>query len=900
MLCALVKVWGLVKPRAGSIGLPLHRSFGSFRGRMAGERPQLYVVDGSSYIYRAFHALPPLTNARGVPTQAVYGFTTMLGKLLTESQPDSLVVVFDAPGKTFRDDFYASYKANRPSMPDDLRSQIPWIHKIVDAFRVCKIVQGGVEADDVIATLVTRYSTDFECVVVTGDKDLMQLVGPGVRLWDTMRDRWVDVAAVREKFGVDPKQVVDVMALMGDPVDNVPGVKGIGGKTAAALIETFGDLETLLDRVDDVANMKLRGAAKVAERLRDGADDARLSRRLVELNTCVDFDLEMSDMALGAPDRKTLSGIFAELGFETLLDQVVVAQSAASVDLIEVADPSATNDALAQVTSDETLAVAVLGVAGPAQTTAASRVAFADQRRSVVVSLADEAVRKNVSGALEAYPGRVIGYDLKRVRQGLTLSDVSLPAAGFDVLVAAYLVDPGAKNDFASIATANGGLRVSDYGNDDAATCAALVEMHGIAERLSQRMRDADVERLFVEVETPLTDVLARIEMCGMALDTALLEKMGEEFGDRLENLMREIYELAGHPFNINSPPQLRTVLFEELNLPTRGVKKGKTGYSTDADVLGKLSAEHPLPGKILAYRNLAKLKSTYIDALPQAVDPRTGRLHTTLHQTVAATGRLTSSDPNLQNIPIRGDEGRRIREAFVAPPGRVLVGADYSQIELRVLAHLSRDPVLLEAFHEKQDIHTRTAAEVFDVLPGTVSAEMRRAAKVINFGILYGMGPQRLSRDLGISMKEARKYIDNYFERYSGVRGLMDRLVEQARVDGFVSTILGRRRLLPEFKRGHRGAIQAAERIAANTPIQGSAADIIKVAMVNVDRALSEEFPDAFMILQVHDELLVEATIGEEVQVADLMRREMASAVVLDVPLDVELGFGPNWSVAH
>ncbi len=867
---------------------------------MAGDRPILYLIDGSSYIYRAFHALPPLTSPRGVPTQAVYGFTTMVNKLFAEVKPDSLVVVFDAPGKTFRDDIYSAYKANRPPAPDDLRAQIPLIHEVVDAFRVCKIAEAGVEADDVIATLVERYVADTDCVIITGDKDLMQLVRPTVRIWDTMRDRWIDAAAVREKFGVEPTQVADVLALMGDSSDNIPGVKGIGAKSATALIQHFGDLDSLFGRIDEVPEMGLRGAKKVAERLRDGVEDARLSRRLVALNDKVDLAVDRAEMAVGAPDTDALRRIFAELGFETLADQVAHTAPPPKVEVERVSEPVAISRVLSEALSptDGFVAVAVLAEDGPAVTTpAATFLAGAQSGVVVAVDLTTDEVRRALDEALRGGSARLVGHDLKRIGQHLAAAGVSLPAGGFDVMVASYVVDPTSSHDLASLLA---GGSVSGFGEGVESTAAILAQIPELGGRLQKRLEDCSSLALFDDLETPLVGVLSRIESRGMALDIDHLAAMSSEFEGRLATLMAEIYEVAGHEFNIHSPPQLRQVLFEELGLPTKGVKKGKTGYSTDVDVLTKLSSQHPLPSKILDYRALSKLKSTYIDALPLAVNPTTRRLHTTLHQTVAATGRLSSSDPNLQNIPIRGDEGRRIREAFVAPKGRVLIAADYSQIELRVLAHLSGDPVLLESFSRGEDIHTRTAAEVFGLLPGTVTPDMRRAAKVINFGILYGMGPQRLARDLGISQAEARKYIDNYFERLAGVRDFMESVLEGAREQGFVATILGRRRPVPELTSGRRGIVQAAERIATNSPIQGSAADIIKLAMLKVDGGLAEAGLDAFMILQVHDELLVESASACADQVAELVREAMATAIELAVPLEVEIGAGRSWAEAH
>ncbi len=870
---------------------------------MPADRPYLYLIDGSSYIYRAFHALPPLTSPRGVPTQAVYGFTTMLLKLLHDVKPAYLAVIFDAPGRTFRDDLYESYKANRPAAPEDLRAQIPWIHEVVDAFRVCKVVEKGVEADDVIATLVRRYSDDFEFVVITGDKDLMQLVGPSVRLWDTMRDRWSDPAAVREKFGVEPNQVVDLMALMGDSSDNVPGVKGIGAKTAAALIDHFGDLDGLMSRLDEVPAMPLRGAGKVAERLREGVESARLSRDLVTLRADVDLRLDIEEMRIREPDADALRGIFTQLGFHTLLDQVSRRGPRPQVEWTAVAGAAAIEENLTRMLSGEgePVSLATLTPEGPVVTTAARQLLLCDgQPAVVVISLDDEDARDAVARALADTSRRIVGYDLKRIGHALAARGVRLPVHQFDVLVAAYLIDPTAANDLASIVSCHLGGGVDGYGEEVASTAAALVQIRELVQPLTARSKDAGVSGLFENLESPLVGVLARIEAHGMAIDVEQLARMSEEFANRLDALMHEIHAMAGHEFNIHSPPQLRQVLFEELGLAVRGVKKGKTGYSTDVDVLTKLSSEHPLPAKILEYRGLSKLKSTYIDALPAVINPLTGRLHTTLHQTVAATGRLSSSDPNLQNIPIRGEEGRRIRQAFVAPPGRVLIAADYSQIELRVLAHLSADPVLLEAFREGQDVHARTAAEVFGVMPGTVTAEMRRSAKVINFGILYGMGPQRLARDLGISLAEAKTYIENYFDRYAGVRQFMDSIVAAAREQGFVTTILGRRRPVPELLGGQRGAVQAAERIAANTPLQGSAADIIKLAMLAIDRHLDASGLDAYMILQVHDELLVEVAEGDREAACEIVRREMVGAMDLSVPLEVEIGVGGSWAEAH
>jgi DNA polymerase I len=607
-------------------------------------------------------------------------------------------------------------------------------------------------------------------------------------------------------------------------------------------------------------------------------------------------------MRAAEPDRQALRRIFAELGFHTLLDQVARSEPPPRVGVEQVGDATQAKRLLRGLFGGSApLALATLRGAGPPVTTAAEAlVVCAGGDTASVVSLADGELRQVVGAALASATAPLVGYDLKSIGHALAACGIDPPAAGFDVMVASYVVDPTAAHDLASIVAQQVGGTIAGYGADASSTASALAQIVGARQQLAARLAEGGLTKLFDELETPLIGVLARIERRGMALDVERLGELGREYGRRLDALMGEIHAAAGREFNINSPNQLREVLFDQLGLSTRGVKKGKTGYSTDVDVLTKLAADHPLPAKILAYRALSKLKSTYVDALPQAVNPITGRLHTTLHQTVAATGRLSSSDPNLQNIPIRGDEGRRIREAFVAPAGRVLIAADYSQIELRVLAHLSGDPVLRQAFQEGQDIHTRTAAEIFGVLPGTVSADMRRAAKVINFGILYGMGPQRLARDLGITVAEAKKYIDSYFERYARVREFMEAVLETARASGYVTTILGRRRPVPELTSGQRGVVQAAERIATNTPLQGSAADIIKLAMLRIDRRLRDAGHDASMILQVHDELLVEASEADSEAVAALVRDEMTGAIELSVPLEVEVGRGSSWAEAH
>ncbi len=863
--------------------------------------PRLFLIDGSSYIYRAFFALPPLTSPTGLPTNAVYGFTTMVLKLLKETKPEFLAVVFDAPGPTFRGEMFEGYKANRAATPDDLRAQVQSVHRVVAGLRLHSIAVPGVEADDVIATLSDRFTSQgIECVIVTGDKDLMQLVGPRVRLWDTMRDRWFDEAAVRERWGVAPAQIVDLMALMGDSIDNIPGIKGIGEKTAIALIREFGDLEGLLGRLDEVEGLKLRGAKKIAESLRAGVDIARMSRTLATVKRDVVIECSLDDCRVQPPDPAALRPLFNHLGFQTLLRQMTAAAAPLVVEAELIETPERVTERLAAALGQSCLALVAQGEPGPSVTTAANEVIVAVGDGPPLRVRLDQLETREAVARILAEPGcRLISHDFKRDLLLLGARGIEVKASPFDVMIASYLLEASATHRLEEIAAEELGANLPTF-RDGPNTVAGVALLSSLHETFSTRLRERGLERLFQDIEMPLVWVLAKMEQRGMAIDVPYLEGMGREFGERMDALTREVYAIAGSEFNLNSSAQLRTILFDQLQLSKKGVRRGKTGYSTDVDVLTRLAREHPLPAKLLEYRALAKLKSTYLDALPAAVNAITGRLHTTFNQTVAATGRLSSSDPNLQNIPIRGEEGRRIRQAFVASPGHVLVAADYSQIELRILAHLSADPALLDAFRRNQDIHARTAAEVFGVAPDDVTSDMRRAAKVINFGIIYGMGPQRLAHELGISLAEAERYITSYFERYGGVRTYMRKVVEDARESGYVTTMMGRRRAVPELRSKERGVAQAAERVATNTPIQGSAADLIKTAMVAVDRRLVHERLQAAMILQVHDELLLEVTEKDLERTREVVREEMEGVMSLAVPLRVDLGVGQTWAEAH
>jgi len=880
---------------------------------MSQPRPVLYLIDASSYVYRAFFALPPLSNASGLPTNAVYGFTTMLLKLLREAAPQYLAAVFDAPGPTFRDDLFAHYKANRHAMPDDLAAQIPLIHEVVSALGIPSLSIGGVEADDVIASIVERFApSEIAVVIVTSDKDMMQLVDGHVQLWDTMRDRRYDSAAIRQRLGVEPGQVVEVMGLMGDPIDNIPGIRGIGEKTATALIARYGTVERLLDQLDELAAATdIRGAKKLAALLLAHAEEARLSRQLATLRRDVPLPCNLEDLRYRPPDPGALRAVFTRLGFQKLVRELPTGPSA-PVSWRRCTGADELAGFLAAARQHGRLAVANEEDTGDTQRATALMLATAGQA-PVWVPLVATAAQGDLFGkktnqvppqplneVIQDPQVEKIAHDWKRELLQWDPEIAATAGPAFDLMVASYLLEASATHrleDLAAalLATDLAGFR--DSTNGLAAGVALMLDLH---QQLAAGLQANAMAELFYKVEMPLVQVLATMERTGLYIDVAALKSLSQELETRLATLLQEIYAFAGGEFNVGSPQQLRTILFERLGLSAKGVRRGKTGLSTDVDVLTRLAAEHPLPAKILECRNLAKLKSTYADALPAAVRPHSGRLHTSFNQTVAATGRLSSSNPNLQNIPTRGEEGQRIRAAFAAAPGCLILAADYSQIELRILAHFSEDPVLTAAFQAGDDIHARTAAEIFHVGRDALTGEMRRVAKVINFGIIYGMGPQRLAREIGVPLHEAEQYIARYFSRHTGVRAYIQAIQAEAHANGFVTTVLGRRRTLADINSPHRGTAQAAERTAINTPIQGSAADLIKLAMVGIHRRLRQERLRTAMILQVHDELVFEVPQGERDRAATVVREEMEGAYALKVPLRVEIGWGRNWAEAH
>jgi DNA polymerase-1 len=878
--------------------------------------PLLALVDGSNYIYRAYYGIPALTNSKGFPTNAIYGFTTMLMKLLRDLAPDYIVVTFDLKGPTTRHGEFDDYKATRKPMPDDLIPQVPSIKDVVRAFSISVLEKQGIEADDLIGTLTARASErGWRTAIISGDKDLMQLIDDRVTMVDTMKDKTYDAAAVKEKFGVGPEKVVEILGLMGDTSDNIPGVPGIGPKTAHRLIEEYGSVEAVVENAEKLHNVKLR------EKIRQHALQAKLSRQLALIRKDIDVDFNLQDAVRREPDRELLSGLFSEFEFSSLLHQIKGNAAAPVKECSIIADGAALSELAEKLRRSNRVACEIIWEKNPPAELIG--ISFCTDSDTFYLPLGHTNAKQQVKAkeALDALAPlfgnsriKKYFYDLKPALVCLEGLEVK---AGEDLQLAAYLLNPARQtyelDEIAweylheRIPTASevaGGKgrtyplalvpvdKMADYAGRRVEAILTL------AQALQGRLEEAGAASLYRDVEMPLLFTLAAMEKKGVLLDTALLKQMSEELMQLLSLSEEKIHRLAGEKFNINSPKQLQTILFEKLNLP-KG-KKTKEGYSTDVDVLSDLARGHELPAEILAYRSLSKLKSTYVDALPALVHPQTGRIHTSYNQTVTATGRLSSSNPNLQNIPIRTLEGKRIRQAFIAAPGCLLISADYSQIELRVLAHLSEDDALITAFASDEDIHTRTASDVFGVFPQMVSPDMRRQAKVINFGILYGMSAFGLARELGVPQKTAQAYIDGYFARYKKVRAYLDGILEGARQDGYVCTLLTRRRYLPELKSSIPSVRQFAERMAINAPIQGSAADLIKVAMVNIDHLLTQKGLSSRLIMQVHDELVIEASAREKEEVMNLVKKEMEEVIRLKVPLKVEIASGKNWDEAH
>src|SRR5208282_2157865 len=759
------------------------------------------------------------------------------------------------------------------------------------AFRIKSLMLDGFEADDVIGTLAKRAAHEhFIVTIITADKDFMQLVGPHVTLWDTMRDRRTGVREVRERFGVEPAALVDIQALTGDTIDNVKGVPGVGEKTAAALVQKFGGVKEIYENLERIEETGIRGAKKVAGLLAEHRAAVDLARRLVQIDTEVPLTVEPDEFAWRGVDERAAAELLRELEFHSILREISPSQ-------VELPGLESTTKPALNVTGED-LADALKALAGAPRIAFDLAIAEAGQD-SLQLASADKTIVIEHDGIASAAP--LLGserppkscHDLKTQIGAFARHGITLKGVDFDTMLAGFLINSGQPEP--SLTDLYHEYLAPLGASGTPGTNAELVR--NLREALAARLEADGLTSLFENIEMPTAPLLATMEAAGIGIDGDALKVISKEFAEQLNRLERECYELAGREFNLNSPTQLRELLFNELKLSAKGLKKTKSGFSTDADTLEKLAAVHPMPRKLIEYRTISKLKSTYADALSEVIRSGTGRIHTTWHQALVPTGRISSSDPNLQNIPTRSVEGRRIRRAFVPKPGCVFVSADYSQIDLRVLAHLSGDKTLVDAFNRDEDIHVRTATEVLGVTPDKVNAEARRLAKVINFGIIYGMGPQRLAGELGIALAEASDYIKRYFERLPGVRAWLDETVRNARTTGYVTTMYGRRRYLPELNAQPGGARAQAERIAINTPIQGTAADLIKLAMIRLDQALRERGLGARMILQVHDELLLEAPEAEWQEAAKLAKREMEGVAELKIPLKVDLKSGANWA---
>ena len=921
------------------------------------EKTPLILVDGSSYLYRAFHALPPLTNSKGLPTGAVKGVINMMRRLQKDYPESTLVVVFDAKGKTFRDDMYSEYKANRPPMPDDLRLQIEPIHNIIEAMGLPMLVIDGVEADDVIGTLAIQATAISQPVVVsTGDKDMAQLVNEYITLVNTMTNAVLDHDGVVEKFGVPPELIIDFLALLGDKSDNIPGVPGVGEKTALGLLQGIGGLDEIYQRLDEVAGLDFRGAKNMAPKLEEHKELAYLSYLLATIKTDVEMPLNISQLHNQAPNQERLAELFDQLEFKSWVTELSAEDSAArpssAVGQIDppaveiVVKPVQANivkdyqivlteahlkDWIEKIKAAELIAVDtettsldymiadLVGISVAVEPGEAAYIPFGHDYLGVPEQLSRELVLATLKPLLEDPSIKKVGQNLKYDMSIFAQHGIALQGIEFDTMLESYVLDSVAtRHDMDSLAEKYLGEQTIKFA-DVAGKGVGQLTFNQIALEIAgpYAAEDADITlrlhqvlwpqvsahtslgKVFTDIELPLVPVLSRIERTGALVDDTLLFQQSQELALRLAELEREAWDLAGQEFNLASPKQLGDILFTKLEIPILK-KTAKGAPSTKEEVLQELALDYPLPKVLIEHRGLAKLKSTYTDKLPVMINRTTKRIHTSYNQSGTATGRLSSSDPNLQNIPVRNAEGRRVRQAFIPAEGSKMVAADYSQIELRIMAHLSEDPSLLAAFAAGQDIHRATAAEVFSTHPEQVTIDQRRSAKAINFGLIYGMSAFGLAKQLNIGRKQAAEYIDTYFDRYPGVLNYMNSVRSSAAEAGYVETYFGRRLYLPEINSRNGMRRQAAERTAINAPMQGTAADIIKLAMISVDDWLQNSDLRSVMIMQVHDELVLEVPEDELQVVSEGLMQRMESAATLKVPLLVDVGVGNNWDEAH
>ena len=890
---------------------------------------KLVLVDGSSYLYRAYHAMPDLTTSSGETTGAIYGVINMLRRQMKEHPSDYLVVIFDAPGKTFRDDLYPAYKANRPPMPNDLRSQIEPTHDVIQAMGIPLLSVAAVEADDVIGTLsTTATAMAIDTDIMSGDKDFAQLVGKRVRLIDSMKGETYDTAGIKVRFGVEPEQIVDYLTLVGDAVDNVPGVPKVGPKTAMRWLETYRTLDNLVAHAEEIKG-------KVGDNLRQSLEQLALSRELVTIKTDVELDVTPKDLMQSIPDEDRLRALFSRLEFKTWLSELggtnSVVTHSPEVDYTIILDEKSLRQWIkrlskagvfsldTETTSLDTLCAELVGISFTDRVGEGAYLPLAHDYVGAPLQVSLDYALTCLRPLLEDPKIGKIGQNLKYDRSVLQNYGIDLKGIRFDTMLESYVLNStGSRHDMGTLALKYLGYKVVKYeevagsGKSQVSFSQVDVEQAGhyaaedadIAMRLHEKIypqfqSEPALRSVLETIEIPLVPVLSRVERNGVRVDCDMLSNHSIELGERIAQIEKKAHAAAGVAFNIASPRQIQEVLFEKLDLPIIS-KTPKGQPSTAENVLQELAEDHELPQLILQYRSLSKLKSTYTDKLPELVSPVTGRVHTSYHQASVATGRLSSSNPNLQNIPVRTEEGRRIRQAFIPDPGYVLVAADYSQIELRIMAHLSADEGLLSAFADDADIHRATAAEVFSIKPSKVTDDQRRSAKAINFGLIYGMSAFGLAKQLGIGRIEAQDYIDLYFSRYPGVHAFMENTRVQAREQRFVETVFGRRLYLNDMGSSNHARRQAAERAAINAPMQGTAADLIKLAMLAVDGWITEKNLQMRMIMQVHDELVLEVSEDDVDQARSMLNSLMTSVAELAVPLKVEVNAGKNWAMAH
>lgn len=890
-------------------------------------QPPIILVDGSSYLYRAFHAMPGLNNSEGQPTGAIYGVINMTRSLLKQYKPENIAMVFDAKGKTFRDELYPDYKANRPPMPEEMRSQVPFLYEIVEAMGLPLLVIEGVEADDVIGTLASQaVEKSLDVLISTGDKDMAQLVNERVTLVNTMDNRVTDVDGVNDRFGVNADKFIDYLTLVGDTADNIPGVPKVGPKTAVRLINEYGDLEGLISHADEVKG-------KLGENLRDSLEFLPLSRDLVTIRCQLDLPLALDELKIKEADEPRLRELYARLQFKTWLAELggVEDEVTEEADYDTVLDQKALDKWLSKIseksifafdteTTDlDAMQAEIVGLSFAVESGHAAYVPLAHDYPGAPEQMDRMSVLQQMKPLLESKKIKKIGQNLKYDKKVLANYDISLNGIEHDTMLESYVLDSTAsRHDMDTLALKHLGyktihfedvagkgkkqLKFNDIALEQASPYAA--EDADITLRLHERLwpeleKHEKLKSIYRELEIPLLSILAKVERNGVRIDAGMLKRQSSELAMGILDLEKQAHKAAGQDFNLGSPAQLQDILFNKLGIPV--IKKTPKGQPSTAEaVLQELAPDYDLPRLILEYRSMSKLRSTYTDKLPLMINPRTGRVHTSYHQAVAATGRLSSSDPNLQNIPVRSKEGRRIRQAFIPADGCRMVSADYSQVELRIMAHLSGDEGLLKAFTEGADIHKATASEVFATALDDVTTDQRRSAKAINFGLIYGMSAFGLAQQLKIERADAQTYIDLYFDRYPGVKKYMDDTRKLAHEQGYVETVFGRRLYLPEINSGNGMRRQYAERTAINAPMQGTAADLIKMAMLSVDKWIETEAPDVRMIMQVHDELIFEIPESQVEQASEMIRELMNGVAELRVPLLVDLGVGANWDEAH